>query len=77
MAAAVPLPPKEQRRAFLKYTLVLPRTSLRGYGEAPLSPSPHIGGGSEEVMKGLFVSPLCSFLSFLFWDARGRLPNDR
>ena len=33
MAAAVPLPPKEQRRAFLNYTPFLPRTSLRGYSE--------------------------------------------
>ena len=32
MAAAVPLPPEEQRRAFLMYTHFLSRTSLRGYG---------------------------------------------
>ena len=33
MAAALPLPSKEQRLDFLWYTRFLPRTSLRGYVE--------------------------------------------
>ena len=37
MAAAVPLPPKEQRQAFLRYTHFLPRTSLCGYDESQRS----------------------------------------
>ena len=54
MAAAVPLPPKEQRRDFNMYTHFLPRTSLRGYSGVSLfsfSPcSPAVPGGTPYLL---------------------------